>query len=336
MSVRTFTGVILAATIQNLRTTSVTQTTIALAWDVYPGATGYEIRRNGTLVQTWNSGTQTTYSNSGHTAGTSYTYAVRPVVGGSGVASAEASIVVTTIGTTYFAWSCSSLSYEFSPVAPYQAMGGMTLVTDGGRTVARYPVLDNSGSVGFGTLGPIPLGTSVYGTSFFFRVWLKFEAGFSWGSVRGRSKFMRLGQPGESPMVSINMTSGREGGNGFWFEWDSVDALPNQYLTYNFDPVVDPTLFDWNEFVLELRQRSSSSATDGYARLYRNGVLVSTLNNQIWTNRTGSWYAMWGSLGTSIYPQLNYTGTPSGGGGYLLMRDQAATNFWSSAYQQGS
>lgn len=86
---------ITAATLQNLRTTSVTQTTIALAWDVYPGATGYEVRRNGTLIST---PAGTTYSNSGHTAGTQYTYAVRPVVGGSGVASAEASIVVTTVG----------------------------------------------------------------------------------------------------------------------------------------------------------------------------------------------------------------------------------------------
>jgi hypothetical protein len=80
--------------IQNLRTTNVTQTTIALAWDAYPGATAYQIRRNGTLLTgAW---TGTTYSNSGHTASTPYTYAVRPVVGGVGLASAEATINVTT------------------------------------------------------------------------------------------------------------------------------------------------------------------------------------------------------------------------------------------------
>jgi hypothetical protein len=95
VTVRTFSLSVVAATLQNLRTTSVTQTTIALAWDAYPGATAYQVRRNGTLLST---PTGTTYSNSGHTAGTSYTYAVRPVVGGSGVASAEASIQVTTSG----------------------------------------------------------------------------------------------------------------------------------------------------------------------------------------------------------------------------------------------
>jgi hypothetical protein len=93
MTVRQFSLLVSAGVIQNLRTTNVTQTTIALAWDAYPGATAYQIRRNGTLVLT---PTGTTYSNSGHTASTLYTYAVRPVVGGVGVASAEASVNVTT------------------------------------------------------------------------------------------------------------------------------------------------------------------------------------------------------------------------------------------------
>lgn len=101
--------------IQNLRTTSVTQTTIALAWDAYPGATAYQVRQNGTLIST---PTGTTYSNSGHTAGTSYTYAVRPVVGGSGVASAEASIVVATAGS-------GSITYVATHyVAPFASVSG--------------------------------------------------------------------------------------------------------------------------------------------------------------------------------------------------------------------
>lgn len=76
-------------------------TSVTLNWNAYAGATAYQVYRSttqgslGTLVLT---STATTYSNSGHTAGTTYYYTVRPVVGGSGVASAQASIVVTTVG----------------------------------------------------------------------------------------------------------------------------------------------------------------------------------------------------------------------------------------------
>jgi hypothetical protein len=81
------------AQLTGLTATATSSTTINVSWNAYPGATAYQVRRNGTLIAT---PTGTTYTNSGHTASTLYTYAVRPVVGGVGVASAEASIVVTT------------------------------------------------------------------------------------------------------------------------------------------------------------------------------------------------------------------------------------------------
>ena len=108
-----------SGTIQNLRTTTVTQTTIALAWDAYPGATAYQVYRSttqgslGTLVLT---PTATNYSNSGHTAGTSYTYAVRPVVGGSGVASAGASISVTTASSSWQLAAGNFVPAKWAPV----------------------------------------------------------------------------------------------------------------------------------------------------------------------------------------------------------------------------
>ncbi|SDH05060.1 glycosyl hydrolase family 18 protein [Nonomuraea jiangxiensis] len=61
----------------NLRSTGVTNNSVSLAWDVSTdnvGVTGYEVYRAGTLVTTV---TGTTYTDTGRTANTSYTYTVR-------------------------------------------------------------------------------------------------------------------------------------------------------------------------------------------------------------------------------------------------------------------
>ncbi|MEV0588389.1 glycosyl hydrolase family 18 protein [Nonomuraea sp. NPDC050310] len=63
----------------NLRSTATTTSSIALAWNASTdnvGVTGYEVYRGGTLVTTTN-GTTLAYTDSGLTAGTSYTYTVR-------------------------------------------------------------------------------------------------------------------------------------------------------------------------------------------------------------------------------------------------------------------
>lgn len=95
MTVRRFTATIPPLVLQGLTATATSSTSVTVSWTAYPGATAYQVRRNGTLIAT---PTGTTYTNSGHTASTLYTYAVRPVVGGVGLASAEASVNVTTPG----------------------------------------------------------------------------------------------------------------------------------------------------------------------------------------------------------------------------------------------
>jgi hypothetical protein len=57
--------------------------------------------------------TNTTYTDTGRTASTLYTYAVRPVVGGVGVASAEASVNVTTLSSS---WQLAEGHYETAKI----------------------------------------------------------------------------------------------------------------------------------------------------------------------------------------------------------------------------
>lgn len=59
----------------NLTATPVSPTQINLAWDAATGATGYDIERDGVIISSGQVGT--TYSDTGLTQGTSYTYRVR-------------------------------------------------------------------------------------------------------------------------------------------------------------------------------------------------------------------------------------------------------------------
>jgi Tfp pilus assembly protein PilE/fibronectin type 3 domain-containing protein len=62
--------------VEHLRVGTVTSTTIALSWDATPGAVSYKVFRDGTAVATV---TATSYTDTGLTPGTPYTYRVRAV-----------------------------------------------------------------------------------------------------------------------------------------------------------------------------------------------------------------------------------------------------------------
>jgi thermitase len=87
---------------QNLRTTSVTSNSIALAWnnstDDNSGVKGYSIYRNGTKLTTV---TGTTYTNSGLTANTSYSYTVRAEDAETNASAETAPLAVSTADITF-------------------------------------------------------------------------------------------------------------------------------------------------------------------------------------------------------------------------------------------
>jgi chitinase len=87
---------------QNLRATSITANSITLAWnastDDNSGVAGYDIYRNGTKLTTV---TGTTYTNSGLTSLTSYTYTVRAVDGEGNVSSDSTPLTVSTADVTF-------------------------------------------------------------------------------------------------------------------------------------------------------------------------------------------------------------------------------------------
>ncbi|TYP72366.1 lytic polysaccharide monooxygenase [Paenibacillus methanolicus] len=91
-----------------LTASGITNTSATLSWSAVSGATGYEIYRNNSLVGT---STTTSFTNTGLSSGTTYTYTVR-ATNGSGASNLSAALSVTTTGTstpTYPAWSSSTV-----------------------------------------------------------------------------------------------------------------------------------------------------------------------------------------------------------------------------------
>ncbi|MCE7933021.1 MAG: fibronectin type III domain-containing protein [Chlorobi bacterium CHB2] len=85
--------------VTNLRATTVTDKSVALAWDYAAAADSFRIWRNGTQLASV-VGTTKTYTDNGLTASTLYTYSIVAVKGGTASASASFGISTTLPGST--------------------------------------------------------------------------------------------------------------------------------------------------------------------------------------------------------------------------------------------
>lgn len=184
----------------------------------------------------------------------------------------------------------------------------------------------NGGQKGVGPWDT-PFAIGGYGSTIFLRWWMRFDDAFSWGSGNTASPKVK--------MFRFGTTSGGDLNTLFYARSGLALEFGGTLVPYSFDPSTDAALRMWNEFVVEIRAQSSASASDGYCRLYRNGALLGSALNRSFqiVGTDGQMRSLWGGPCTQTYPQLYST---SGGGGYMYYDEQAVTNFWSSAYQQGS
>jgi len=155
--------------------TATTDTTVSLSWNSVTGAASYNVYRNGTKVNT-SAVTATSFTDTGLSAGTNYSYTVASVDGSGNVGSQSGSVSATTTGThqglpaptgmTVTTTTDTTVSLSWNPVtgaASYNVYRNGTKVntspltstsfTDTGLSASTtYPyaaaAVDNTGAVG--------------------------------------------------------------------------------------------------------------------------------------------------------------------------------------------
>jgi glucoamylase len=127
----------------SLKVTATTSTTASLSWTASSGATGYKVLRNGTQVGTT---TGTTYTDTGLTASTSYTYTVE-ADNSAGTSAASSSVTATTTaaGTAPHAPTGLTVGTVTATTVP---LSWTASTTSGTYAVAGYYVLRNGSVVG--------------------------------------------------------------------------------------------------------------------------------------------------------------------------------------------
>jgi len=132
-----------------LKVTATTSTTVSLSWTASSGATGYKVLRGGTVIGTT---TGTTYTDTGLTASTSYTYTVE-ADNSAGTSAASSSVTATTaaastapnaptgltVGTVTtttvpLSWTASTTSGSYAVAGYYVLRGGAVVGSTTGTT----------------------------------------------------------------------------------------------------------------------------------------------------------------------------------------------------------
>ncbi|MBR7834811.1 fibronectin type III domain-containing protein [Actinospica durhamensis] len=126
-----------------LTVTAKTSSTVSLSWTASSGATGYKVLRNGTSVAT---PTSTSYTDTGLTAGTSYTYTVEATnTAGSSAASSSVTATTNSAGTAPNAPTGLTVGTVTTTTVP---LSWTASSTGGSYAVAGYYVLRNGSVVG--------------------------------------------------------------------------------------------------------------------------------------------------------------------------------------------
>lgn len=121
----------------NLASASITSSSFTLSWTASTdnvAVTGYEVYQNGTLLGTT---TTTSYSVTGLTAATTYSYTVKAKDAAENISAASSALSVTTSSATvtYCSSKGNNVTYEW---IDYVAMGGMTNTTAANGGYANF------------------------------------------------------------------------------------------------------------------------------------------------------------------------------------------------------
>ena len=151
----------------SLKATAPSSTTTSLSWTAATdnvGVTGYKVYRGGVQIGT---STTPTYSDSGLTAGTSYSYVVYALDAAGNVSAASNTATVTTPATVPGApTAASAIAGDTTATVSFVAPS-----SNGGATITSYKVTASPGGLtATGTISPITVSGLTNGTSYSFTV----------------------------------------------------------------------------------------------------------------------------------------------------------------------
>ncbi|MEV0313396.1 glycosyl hydrolase family 18 protein [Nonomuraea fuscirosea] len=265
----------------NLRSTGVTNNSVALAWNAATdnvGVTGYEVYRGGTLVTTV---TGTTYTNNGLNAGTSYTFTVRARDAAGNRSGESNSVSATTSG--------GGGGDTTAPSVPGNLRS--TGVTNNSVALAWNAATDNVGVTGYEVYRGGTLVTTVTGTTY---TNTGLNAGTSY-TYTVRARDAAGNRSGESNSVSATTTGGGGGGGdkvlGYFVQWGvyqrgyhvknidtSGSAAKLTHINYAFGNVQNGQCTIGDSYADYDRFYQANESVDGVADTWDAGALRGSFN----------------------------------------------------------
>jgi chitinase len=261
------------------RSTGVTSTSVTLAWNASTdnvAVTGYEIYRGGTLIATV---TGTTYTDTGLTAGTAYTYTVRARDAAGNRSAASNPITATTTGGG-------------TDTSPPTVPGNLrsTGVTGSTVSLAWNASTDNVGVTGYEIYRGGALVTTVTGTS-------HTDTGLSAGTAYAytvRARDAAGNRSAASNAVTATTTGGGGGGNkvlGYFVQWGvyqrgyhvknidtSGSAAKLTHINYAFGNVQNGQCTIGDSYADYDRFYQAGESVDGVADTWDAGALRGSFN----------------------------------------------------------
>ncbi len=229
--------------------------------------------------------------------------------------------------TNYWSWDCESTDHPWFNRF-YASSGLVTTAPRSGERCVQIDVIGNDGgNQGRGTdVRSIVLGNVQQGQWFYFRWWMKLDAGFSWGTGTGYTKASRLKCTVEQMTRLWTGYLGRQG--VFLHGSDTLPAYwePNGVsVPYAFRAAAGT---GWHEYIIAMKMQTGPAGSDGEFHFHVDGARIGGKTGIHYLDFTGSCSEAWNGWMVSPYFQLN--GTPADGG-TLWLDDYSFDDCWNSA-----
>ena len=145
----------------------------------------------------------------------------------------------------------------------------------------------------------------------YYRWWMKFDPAYRWGSANQKIKAGRLKRQGDVAPSFWTMYMDNSVGGFYIGECSGCspggDDPSLARVSYNLNPMTNPAITNWQEYIMAVKLNTSTSSFDGQFKIYVNGVQVgNTITGMQWSSDySQNGVEAWGAVMVENFPQLN-------------------------------